>query len=141
MNLTVTLSAKESEEFFHNSLCNMYGIAGYDLTLDYNVEDYTKAKTNLENKLEEGKIKREFGICREDVWLEILKIGKKLKVIDGAATKYDKGYSREIELKDVHERVQKTPAKHLIDMSNETDDAITADAIFQTVFFGEILFG
>jgi hypothetical protein len=44
-------------------------------------------------------------------------------------------------MKDIHEKVQNTEAKWLLQMENGEDDATTADCILQTVFFGEIIFG
>jgi hypothetical protein len=41
----------------------------------------------------------------------------------------------------VHERVSKTPVKHLLNAVNEDGDAVTADVILQTVFFEEVVFG
>jgi hypothetical protein len=49
--------------------------------------------------------------------------------------------TRSICLADVHERVQQTPHRHLMNMVEENDDADTADAILQTVFFSDIIFG
>ena len=42
---------------------------------------------------------------------------------------------------DVHERVQNTDTRHLLDAINEKDDADTADVILQSVFYGEVIFG
>ena len=50
-------------------------------------------------------------------------------------------YTRTISLADVHKRVAKTPIDHLMDMIKETDDAVTADVLIQTVFFEDIIFG
>ena len=124
--LKVSLTPQESENFFHNALCNMMSIGGYGLVFDYEKEDYTKARKSLQKKSETGEFKSVCGICREDVWMEILRIGGKLKVID---EENDGEYTREITLKDVHERVQKTPVRHLMDAINENDDAETADVI------------
>jgi AAA+ superfamily predicted ATPase len=76
-------------------------------------------------------------ICYEDVYMEILKMGGTLKLVDhenGCETK-------EISIKDVHERVAKTPIEHLTDAIEENSDAITADVILQTVFYEDVIFG
>ena len=44
-------------------------------------------------------------------------------------------------MEQVHERVKLAPPHTLMEMHEEDDDANTADAILQTVFFGEIIFG
>ena len=46
-----------------------------------------------------------------------------------------------INLADIHDRVQTTDAKRLLEMINEQDDAETADVILQQVFFKETIFG
>lgn len=135
--MEIRLTPQESETHFHNSLCNGYGFGGYGLEFSYTQKDYQTAKKSLESKMKSGEFKSDV-ICREDVWMEILRIGGKLKVTD---IECDGEYTRTIKLKDVHERVQKTPLRHLMDAVNENDDAYTADAIMQTVFFEDIIFG
>ena len=53
----------------------------------------------------------------------------------------DGEYTRSVSMQQVHERVQRTPARFLLDMVEERDDAETADVIIQTVFFEDIIFG
>lgn len=130
--MEITLTKEESEKYFHNALCNGLGqMGGYGLQFDYEAADYAKAKKRLQAK-------GQTGICLEDVFMEILRMGKKLsfKDIEG-----DGDYDRSITLKDVHDRVQKTTPHHLVDMIDENDDADTADIILQTVFFEEVIFG
>jgi hypothetical protein len=69
--------------------------------------------------------------------MEILTLGGKLTLVDEENGVGDKS----ITLKDVHRKVTKTPFHHLMDAVNENDDADTADAILQTVFYGEVIFG
>jgi hypothetical protein len=78
------------------------------------------------------------GTCFDDELMQILRDGKSLNMIDHEC---DGEYTRKITLKDVHEKVQTTDAKWLLQMEHEEDDATTADCILQTVFFGEIVFG
>jgi len=145
--ISVKLSKEKSEEYLHSAFCNgIQELSHYGLQFDYEDSDYEKAKKSLEWKIENGIIpigmtvygKEKPTICREDVWMEILRVGGKLKVID---TENDGEYTRSITLSDVHNRVQKTPFNHLNDMINESDDAVTADVIIQTVFFEDIIFG
>lgn len=150
--MEIKLTKEESEKYFHSALCNGAGyIGGHGLELDYKEKDYKEAKKSLQEKIDKGEIPhfvyhpdymKKKGekpeICREDVWMEILSIGKKLKMIDHEG---EGEYTREITLADVHERVQKTDPDHLLDMVNENDDAVTADVIIQQVFFNEVIFG
>jgi len=67
-----------------------------------------------------------------------LKDGKELTMVDHEC---EGEYTRSISIKDVHERVSKTPIRHLMNMINEEDDAETADVVLQTVFFEDVIFG
>jgi hypothetical protein len=125
--MKILLTPQESETFFHNSLCNGLGyVEGYGLELTFKDSHYKAARKKLGSP------------CYEDVLLQILKDGKPLKMIDHEC---DGEYTREITLKDVHEKVQTTDASWLLQMENGEDDATTADCILQTVFFGDIIFG
>ena len=127
--MKITLSHEESEEIFYNSLCNGHEIAYYGLSLETVEKQYTEAKKRL---LEKGE-----SPCLEDVWMEILRGGGKLTLIDS-----ENGMEPSIiRLADVHERVQNAPVNHLMDAINEQDDGITADVILQTVFYKEVIFG
>ncbi len=131
--MEIKLTPAESEEYFHNALCNgLSQMMGYGLDIDYDADDYKAAKESLNAK------SPNVGVCFEDVFMEILRMGKKLsfKDIEG-----DGDMDKSITLEDVHNRVQKTPLDHLNDMIEENDDADTADVILQTVFYENIIFG
>jgi hypothetical protein len=131
--MKIELTKAESEEYFHNALCNGLGyISEYGLTLEYDEKEYqaAKAKLGIENP---GRI-----ICYEDVLLEILKLGSKLRLVDEEG---DGEMTKSITLEDVHNNVSTTPIRHLMNMISENDDAETADVIIQTVFYKDIIFG
>jgi hypothetical protein len=131
--MKITLTPQESEEFFYNSLCNALGtgyLSGYGIDIDAKEDTYAKAKKTLKDKGESP--------CYEDVLMQVLRQGDELWVFD---IENDGEMNTSITLADVHERVQQTPLTHLVAMINETDDAETADAIIQTTFFKEIIFG
>ena len=124
------LTKEQCEEFFYNALCNgLQELSGYSLQLNYDKSAYSYAKELL---MERGKI----FICYEDVLMQILHNGHNLRLVDID----DEGMDASITMKDVYERVPTTPEPHLSDMLNETDDACTADAILQTVFYNKIIF-
>jgi hypothetical protein len=132
--MKIKLTPKESNEFFHTALCNgLSCIKGYGLGLRYLRAEYDQAKS----KLISTSITTE-SPCYEDILLQILKDGGTLTIVDHEG---DGDMTRSITIKDVHERVQNTEANYLMEMVNENDDADTADAILQTVFFNEIIFG
>lgn len=127
--MKITLTPEESEEIFLNSLCNGHQIAEYGLRLDYDDTEYDQARERLEANGTSP--------CLEDVWMEILKGGGVLTLIDE-----ENGEDPSpIKLADVHERVQNSPVKHLLDAINEQDDGDTADVILQSVFYGDVIFG
>jgi hypothetical protein len=150
--MKIILTESESEEYFYNALCNGLGwlCNGNGLLFDYIDKEYDNAKEKLLREMKEKHGEGSYAVCFEDVLMEILRSGGKLTIIDdegGAYTRsgitIDKGVIPywEIELKDVHERVQNTQTSHLMDMIEERDDAITADVILQSVFFKDIIFG
>lgn len=131
--MEIKLTPKESEEYFYNALCNGIGyVTSYGLEFDYEESDYKKAKEDWIKSHENE------SPCREDVWMQILKNGGKLTLID---IECEGEYTKSINIKDIHERVQLTNARHLLAMAHENDDAITADCILQTCFYKEIIFG
>ena len=133
--MKIVLTKEESENYFYNSLCNGSSISYYGLSLDYTEKDYKAAKKSLTDKQKKGIFTET--ICREDVWMEILRIGGKLTLVDE-----ENGVgNKSITLKHVHTRVAMTPLRHLMDAINEHDDADTADCILQTVFYKEVIFG
>ncbi len=133
--MTVKLTPTESETIFHNALCNGLGyVEGYGIELDFNKQDYARAATVLK----QGDTFTGIAVCYEDVLMQILKDGKKLTMIDHEC---EGEYTRSITIKDVHKRVSQTPIRHLMDMINEEDDAVTADVVIQSVFFKDVIFG
>lgn len=133
--MKISLTPQEAESHFHNALCNGLGyISSYGLELEYNDADYKAAKQNiLKNKTAEDISV----VCYEDVLVQILRDGKTLTLVDNENGEDD----AVITLKDVHERVEKTPIQHLMNAITENDDAETADVILQTVFLGDIVYG
>ena len=127
--MKISLTPRESEIYFYNSLCNGHQIANYGLHLDYDETEYKQAADRIKA---EG-----FSPCLEDVWMEMLRGGASLTLVDN-----ENGEDPSvITMADVHERVQNAPVRHLLDAINEQDDGDTADAILQSVFYGDVIFG
>ena len=134
--MEITLTNEESELYFYNSLCNGIGqLNGYGISLEYESEDYDRAKRILKAEKDESE-----AICYEDVLMQILRNGDKLRINDEEGGE-DSEQNVSITLADVHARVKETPFSHLTNMIEENDDAETADVILQTVFFQDIIFG
>jgi hypothetical protein len=132
--MNIVLTPKEAENLFYDALCNAlnYMESGYDLELTYSDTDYNTAKSNF--KAQNGP---DIAACYEDILMQILKDGNRLKIVDHG---YE-SYTRSITIEDVHKNVALTPVNHLLDAINENGDAITGDCILQSVFFGEVIFG
>jgi hypothetical protein len=132
--MQITLTPQESEHYFFDALCNAFGTGymdGYGLELQVEPTAYKAAKQELLDKSEDRP-------CYEDILMQVLRNGDALTVND---VECDGEYTRSVSLKEVHERVSKTPIRHLMAAINEDGDAITADVILQTVFFEEVVFG
>lgn len=131
------LTNQQSEEFFYNALCNAVGTAyidGLGLELKTDPIDFQEAKKALSAK-PNGDVTSE--ICYEDILMKILHMNRRLTLVD-----HEGGMPPAvITISDVHERVNKMPEHHLTDMINEHDDADTASALIQTVFYNEVVFG
>jgi hypothetical protein len=123
--MKITLTTAEKEEYFYNAMCNGldYVLGCYDLSMTYNTDEYKATKATLDAP------------CYEDVLMQMLRMGYTLTIDD-----CDNGDTHSITMKEVHERVENAPIHHLMDMHNENDDADTADAILQSVFFNDIIF-
>lgn len=130
-NMKVVLEQSEVLELIHDSLCNSSMLAQCGIQLNHTEEQYAEAKARL---LEE---KPDRGLCREDVWSEILKGEGKLAFYDTEGEE-----DLEITIEGAIKNLQTCDdaMKHILDMKNENDDAITASAILEICLFGEITF-
>jgi hypothetical protein len=125
--MTIILTPQESEEYFYNALCNgLDYMGGYGLRMDYSREHYDQARTRLKSP------------CFEDVLMQILRDGNTFGFED---IECDGEYSRQITLKDIHDKMSNVDPERLVEMATENDDATTADVILQTVFYDEVIFG
>lgn len=127
--MKITLTKKETEEYFFNSIVNglNYFCSSYGFQYDYSDKEYSEARKKLKDP------------CLEDVLMQLLRDGNKINFID---VENSGEYSKDVDINMIHENVSKAPANHLLDMANENDDAVTADVIIQCVLFnGEIIFG
>jgi hypothetical protein len=131
--MKIVLTELESESYFYSALCNgLSYISSYGLELDVDKEHYMAAKERLKVKAPNEVI------CYEDILMEVLRGGDKLMLID---TENEEEQPVLITIKDVHERVSKTPLRQLIDTIEENGDAETADIMLQTVFLNEVIYG
>ena len=132
--MEIKLNPEESEEIFYSSLCNAVGtgwMSGYGLELTCDRSQYKSSREHLE------RLNPESSPCYEDILMQVLRDGGELTMVDHEGDDEETS----ITLKDVHERTSQTPATNLLNITTENDDAIDADCVIQTVFFGEIVYG
>jgi hypothetical protein len=127
--MKIQLEKQEALDIFHTSLCNVYGSGyfnGYGLEFIWDDDDYKKAKGKLQNP------------CFEDVLLQIIKDGGTLGVVDHEC---DGEYNAHINEAIILDRMYQVPAQRLLNIINEEDDIDDADAVLQTLLYGEVIFG
>ena len=125
--MKISLTPIESEDYFFNALCNgLHELGQYGIELDYIEDEYKLSRASLGPNAP----------CFEDVLMQMLRDGYKLAFTDTEAEE-----TMFITINDIHAKVQTTDSRHLLDMINEQDDAVTADVILQTVIYGEVIFG
>jgi hypothetical protein len=130
MEISIKLTSEESKKFFYNALCNgMHQMKYYDLAWVIDVNQYNAARELVTGG--------EYGVCREDVIMKMLEMGYTISLKD----LNEDGHDATIGMEDVINNVQLAPSGHLMDMINQNDDADTADAIIQSVFYKDIIFG
>jgi UDP-glucose 6-dehydrogenase len=130
--MKIILTQTESEDYFLNALCNgLHELGNYGVELDYIEDEYKLSRASLGPNAP----------CFEDVLMQMLRDGYKLAFTDTEAKDYGTEETIFITMQDVYAKVQETDTRHLLDMINEQDDAVTADVILQTVIYGEVIFG
>ena len=136
--MTLSFTREEAEGIFYDALCNAVGtgyIDGHGLEMTARNEDYNTAAKSL----------KQFGNpAYEDVLMEVLRQGGELTLVDHES---EGEYTRSIKLADVHTRLNECLADGSLEPGTawrsywEEGDAADADAIIQTVFYKEIIFG
>jgi hypothetical protein len=127
--MKIQLEKQEALDIFHTSLCNVYGSGyfnGYGLEFIWDEDEYKKAKEKLQNP------------CFEDVILQIIKDGGTLGVLDHEC---DGEYNAHINEAIILDRMDQVTAQRLLNIINEEDDIDDADAVLQTLLYGEVIFG
>jgi hypothetical protein len=126
--MKIVLESHESESIYYDALCNGLGCLGqYGIDLDYSEDEYKSSRAKIGPNAP----------CFEDVLMQMLRDGYKLTFTDTESGMDEVN----VTLQDIHEKVQLTEARYLLDMINENGDSGTADAVLQTVLYGEVVFG
>jgi len=129
MGTAIKLTAEESKGFFIDALCNgMNQMNHYGLEWVIDENQYKSARMQFGDA---------DSVYFESVIMKMLEMGYTISLKD----LNDGGYDSTISLDDVINRVNLTPSNHIMDMMNGEDDSTTADAIIQSVFYKEVIFG
>lgn len=121
-------------ELFYQSVCSHsigYGV----ICLDMEETDRKEAKASLLEKHGE-----DFYPCIEDIWTEILRLGKTLYYVeydpyDDTATE-----SQPFGLSDLVDNFHKVESYIITAFLKEEDDACTHDDFLQTLLLGEVVY-
>lgn len=120
------LTKKDILSIFHTALCN--GLS----ELYYHGIDW-----NVDNRKYSNSKKKTGSSCLEDNVIQLLKDKHPIQFIDTEGGEYNV----DLTIEQVYKNLPLTPIQNLINIINETDDAYDADAVLQTVLYGEIIFG
>lgn len=141
LKATYTLTDNDILALFWTALTS--GSIGYGyLTLDTDKESYNRAREIVKKGNEDGDEGASYVVI-EDVWVEVLKMGKLVVLeyddVDDANTPLGC-----FSVEDLYENVNKMQEEEhwiLEQFAKYQDDAITHDAFLQYVFLGEIVYG
>jgi len=116
-------TSEEIYDIFHSALCNgLSYIHGYELYLEYDDEEYNKAKVKLDNP------------TYEDVLIQILKDNGTLIIEDSEEI-------HKITKTELFNRIKDVDFDVISNFINQEDDAVDADIVIQTIAFGEVIYG
>jgi hypothetical protein len=148
INLTATYNLDDEQilALFWNSLCS--GSIGYgSVALDCDSsETYDTARENvkiLKAQSPEDYVKGDYYICREDVWTELLRMGK-LQVLEYDDWTDENELKGEFGLDDLYHNLnemQRNEPWILNEFAEGNDDANTHDAFLQCALLGDIIYG
>jgi hypothetical protein len=127
----IELTKEKFTDLLYLSLCDgLHYFSSYGLTIDYNDEDYAKAKRcfNVEND--------NLGICWEDVLIKMLELKLPISIIDEETGEYNVA----LDIDELYSNVHLVPLHNLVNIIDENYDAEDCDAFLQSVFFKEIVF-
>jgi len=130
--MKLILEKEEALAIIHSALCNggLSELRYSGVVLDVSKEDYQQAKQEL---LDGG----EKDICREDVWVQILRAGKPLQFLDEEGDE-----AQEFNLDKAIEEMSKEEALDVVNcIKEEQDDAYTGTELLQFCLYGEVIFG
>lgn len=130
--MKLILEPEEALSIIHSALCNggLSQMESCGVILSVSNEEYSNSRQQL---VEGGKK----DICREDVWVQILRTGKPLKFFD-----FEGNEEQEFTLDKAIEELGKEDAFDLVNtFIDEDDDADTGFELFQLCLYGEIIFG
>lgn len=133
--MKIILEKNEALQYLHDALCNGLGyIYQYGVEVSNDQVDYDKAKEWL--KANKGTCMWDASDCYEDILMAmVMTCGLRFEDRECGVD------AEQIHVDTLVERMQLVPAKWILQMADENDDAETGDVIIQCLLFGEIVFG
>jgi hypothetical protein len=122
-------------QYLHNAFCNgLNYFSSYGLGIDYNDENYAKAKNEIKViKKQNGDLSE---VCYEDVFIKMLELKLPIYIIDTECNEYNVT----LDLDTMYDNLKFVPLRTIANMKDETDDAEDCDTFLQCVIYKEIVF-
>jgi hypothetical protein len=122
-------------KYLHNAFCNgLNYFSSYGLGIDYNDENYAKAKNEIKViKKQNGDLSE---VCYEDVFIKMLELKLPIYIIDTECNEYNVT----LDLDEMMKNFKLVPIDIIASFINEDDDAETCDTFLQILMFKEIVF-
>lgn len=128
--MKVILTEEEKYEVLEDILCNgLFVIGGSGLELQYNEDEYLISR---------GKMADPKSVCFEDILIQMLKDGYKLKIVD---IEGEGEYTKEFDLEYFMKEVEATDPIILTNILNENSDAYDSFNALQYVLYNDLIFG
>lgn len=128
--MEIILTEQERLNILENALCNAGHIHYGTMGLLYQGKDYHEAKDELTAKQTSSDV-----ISREDVWIQMVKSGKKLRLQD-----YEGAESFDITLESI-KAIDKMPVTIHAEFMGQNDDAESGDYVLEYIAYGEKIYG
>jgi hypothetical protein len=133
--MKLILEKEEMLEVLHSALSNggLGDLYYSDVDINVSGEDYQQAKESLEKRLK--RIGKESDITVEDVYVEILRMGKSLEFTDDEETVF-------FNLNKAMSILDKEPViKLILEFRDGQDDSISGYHLLQYCLYGELIYG
>ena len=114
----------------------LHFFGSYGIVIDYSDTDYQKAKGALiANGTDPD------SLCREDVFVQMIRQGSSIEFIDDEADAEDDGQTARLNLDTIEANWDAIPLRYIAAVQDEDYDANDADLILQHLLWRDAVFG